>query len=97
MNFSVLNVILLGAGGILIYSAVKDVSPLNVLQTALGQKPTPAWDQVASTIKHPKGVGDKNTPSTNYGAKPYPILGGKGGNATGQPPKSIRSPYTPTM
>lgn len=40
MNFSVLNVTMFGIGAILIYAAIKDQDPRDVVLVALGQKPT---------------------------------------------------------
>lgn len=43
-NLSVLNVTLFGVGAVLIYAAVKDIDPRDVVRVALGQKPTHTKD-----------------------------------------------------
>lgn len=42
MNFTVLNVVVFGAGAILIYSAIRNVDPKDVVMAAFtGDKPSP--------------------------------------------------------
>lgn len=60
MNFTVLNVVLIGAGGILLYSAIKDQMPIDVLRTALGQE-----TKSKRTARDRKNFGDYNHPSIN--------------------------------
>lgn len=42
MNFSLINVVMFGAGAILVYSAVKDKNPKQVVSDALNGKSAPS-------------------------------------------------------
>lgn len=70
-NFSVLNVTLFGVGAVLIYAAIKDQDPRDVVRVALGQKPAhgkgtfintafPGTGAVGSAAVITPAAGDRN-------------------------------------
>lgn len=71
MNFSPLPVIMLMAGVVLLYAAIKDVDPRDVVKNALQGKPT---------VPRPKDPGYKPPPS---GFEPGAGVGKGGGDGGG--------------